>query len=156
MIGAAFAFLRRYVSSRGIIRLRAATLQVSLAAVVALSLIPRNATAPVRVSPEVTVSVPALGAPGTGTACIWRQHLSRAGTRPWLRGYGFPGTVLSRDQETQLIACRKFGVLNLGPKRSSDRLPGRPVRRGGGTRPGSVSLMPRQPARSRYVVVTDS
>jgi hypothetical protein len=110
---------------------------------------PRNATAPVRVSPEVTGSVPALGALGTGTACIWRQHPSRAGARPWLRGYGFPGAVLSRDQETQLAAW-KFGVLNLGPKRSSDRLPGRPIRRGGGTRPGSVSLMLRQPARPRY------
>lgn len=109
----------------------AATLQVSLAAVVALSLIPQNATALVRVPQEVTGSVP-----------------SRAGARPWLRDYGFP--VLSRDQETQLIACRRFGVLNLGPKWSSDRLPGRPTRRGGGTRPGSVSLMPRQPAQSRY------
>jgi hypothetical protein len=55
------------------------------------------------------------------------------------------GTGTARDQGTQLIACRKFGVLNMGPKWSSDRLPGRPIRRGGRTRPGSVSLMLRQP-----------
>jgi drug/metabolite transporter (DMT)-like permease len=73
--GAAFTYLRRYVSPRGIAALPAATLQVSLAAVVALALAPWTATAPVRLSPAVTGSVLALGALGTGIAYVWNTGI---------------------------------------------------------------------------------
>ena len=73
--GAAFTYLRRYVSPRGIAALPAATLQVSLAAVVALALAPWTANAPVRLSPAVTGSVLALGALGTGIAYVWNTAI---------------------------------------------------------------------------------
>jgi drug/metabolite transporter (DMT)-like permease len=74
--GAAFTYLRRFVSPRGIAALPAATLQVSLAAVVALvALAPWTATAPVRLSPAVAGSVLALGALGTGIAYVWNTGI---------------------------------------------------------------------------------
>jgi drug/metabolite transporter (DMT)-like permease len=73
--GAAFNYLRRYISPRGIAALPAATLQVSLAAVVALALTPWAAGAPARLSPAVTGSVLALGALGTGIAYVWNTGI---------------------------------------------------------------------------------
>jgi drug/metabolite transporter (DMT)-like permease len=73
--GAGFTYLRRYVSPRGIAALPAATIQVSLAAVIALALAPWTATAAVRLSPGVTGSVLALGTVGTGIAYIWNTSI---------------------------------------------------------------------------------
>lgn len=69
--GAGFSYLHRYVSPRGIDALPAATLQVGLAAVIALALAPWTAAAPMRLSPAVVGNVLALGALGTGVAYIW-------------------------------------------------------------------------------------
>ena len=76
--GAGFTYLRRYVSPRGIAALPAATLQVSLAAAVALALAPWTATAAVRLSPGITGSVLALGAAGTGIAYVWNTRIVAA------------------------------------------------------------------------------
>lgn len=73
--GAGFTYLRRYVSPRGVAPLPAATLQVSLAAIIALALAPWTATAAVRLSPEITGSVLALGAVGTGIAYVWNTGI---------------------------------------------------------------------------------
>lgn len=64
---------------------------------------------------------------GTGTACIWCAGTRRELGQSLAPRLQVPGVVLSRDQETQLIAYRKFGMLNMGLKWSSDRLPGRPM-----------------------------
>jgi drug/metabolite transporter (DMT)-like permease len=76
--GAAFAYLRRHVSSRGVAALPAATIQVSLAAVIALAFAPWIATAPARMSPAVAGSVLALGAAGTGIAYVWNTAIVAA------------------------------------------------------------------------------
>ena len=70
-----FTYLRRYVSPRGIGVLPAATVQVTLAAGVAVILAPWAATAPVRLSPAIIGSVLALGALGTGIAYIWNTSI---------------------------------------------------------------------------------
>jgi drug/metabolite transporter (DMT)-like permease len=69
--GAAFTYMRRHVSPRGVAALPAATVQVGLAAVIALTFAPWLATAPARLSPAVAGSVLALGTLGTGIAYIW-------------------------------------------------------------------------------------
>jgi drug/metabolite transporter (DMT)-like permease len=76
--GAGFTYLRRFVSPRGLAALSAATIQVSLATVIALALVPWTATAPVRLSPAVTGSVLALGALGTGIAYVWNTGVVAA------------------------------------------------------------------------------
>ena len=63
--------MRRHVSPRGVAALPAATVQVGLAAVIALAFAPWLATAPARLSPAVAGSVLALGTLGTGIAYIW-------------------------------------------------------------------------------------
>jgi drug/metabolite transporter (DMT)-like permease len=73
--GAGFTYLRRYVSPRGIAALPAATLQVGIAAVIALAVAPWTATAQVRLSPAVVGSVFALGALGTGIAYVWNTGI---------------------------------------------------------------------------------
>jgi len=73
--GAGFTYLRRNVSPRGIGALPAATLQVALAAGIAIILAPWTATARVRPSPAVIGSVLALGAFGTGIAYIWNTRV---------------------------------------------------------------------------------
>jgi drug/metabolite transporter (DMT)-like permease len=67
--------LRRHVSPRGIGALPAATVQVTLAADVAIVLAPWTATAPTRLSPAVIGTVLALGAFGTGIAYIWNTSI---------------------------------------------------------------------------------
>lgn len=69
--GAGFTYLRRNVSPRGIGALPAATIQVSLAAGIAVIFAPWTAIRPVSLSPAVIGSVLALGAFGTGIAYIW-------------------------------------------------------------------------------------
>jgi drug/metabolite transporter (DMT)-like permease len=69
--GAGFTYLRRQVAPRGIGALPAATVQVALAAAIALILAPWTATAPVRLSPAVVGSALVLGALGTGIAYVW-------------------------------------------------------------------------------------
>jgi len=76
--GAAFTYLRRYVSPRGVGALSAATLQVGLAAVIALAFAPWLAAAPVCLSPPVTGSILALGALGTGVAYVWNTGIVAA------------------------------------------------------------------------------
>lgn len=73
--GAAFTYLRRYVSPRGIAPLPTATLQISLAAMIALALAPWTATGAIRLSPGITGSVVALGALGTGIAYVWNTSI---------------------------------------------------------------------------------
>ena len=73
--GAGFTYLRRYVSPRGIPALPTATLQVSLAVIIALALAPWTATAAVRLSPGIIGSVLALGAVGTGIAYVWNTSI---------------------------------------------------------------------------------
>lgn len=73
--GAAFTYLRRYVSPRGIAPLPAATLQIGLAAVVAVALAPWTASAPAHLSPAVIGSILALGALGTGIAYVWNTTI---------------------------------------------------------------------------------
>ncbi len=73
--GAGYTYLRRNVSPRGIGALPAATLQVALAAGIAIILAPWTATAQVRPSPAVIGSILALGAFGTGIAYIWNTRV---------------------------------------------------------------------------------
>jgi drug/metabolite transporter (DMT)-like permease len=73
--GVGFTYLRRHISPRGIGTLPAATVQVTLAAGIAIILAPWTATAPVRLSPAVIGSVLALGALGTGIAYIWNTSI---------------------------------------------------------------------------------
>ena len=73
--GAGFAYLRRYLSPRGVSALSAATVQVGLAAVIALAFAPWLAIGPARISPRVALSVLALGALGTGIAYVWNTGI---------------------------------------------------------------------------------
>jgi drug/metabolite transporter (DMT)-like permease len=56
----------------------AATVQVSLGAVIMLMLSPVLATGPVRLSVAVVISVLALGAVGTGLAYVWNNNVVTA------------------------------------------------------------------------------
>ncbi|MCL2729276.1 MAG: DMT family transporter [Actinomycetia bacterium] len=77
--GAGFTYLRRHVSPRGVPALPAATIQVTIAAVIALVAAPWAAGGtPVRLSPAVVASVVALGALGTGVAYIWNTRIVAA------------------------------------------------------------------------------
>jgi len=76
--GAGFTYLRRHVSPRGVPALPVATVQVGLAAVIALALVPWTAAAPVRLTPAVVGNVLALGALGTGAAYIWNTGIVAA------------------------------------------------------------------------------
>lgn len=76
--GATFTYLRRYVSPRGVAALPAATVQVGLAAVIALAFAPWLAAGPVRLTPAVAGNVLALGAVGTGAAYVWNTGIVAA------------------------------------------------------------------------------
>ena len=73
--GAAFVYLRRYVSPRGLAAIPVATVQVGLGAVVMLALAPAIAIAPVSLSLPVVLAVLALGALGTGLAYVWNTNI---------------------------------------------------------------------------------
>jgi drug/metabolite transporter (DMT)-like permease len=73
--GAGFTYLRRHVSPRGIAALPAATVQVGIAAAIALAVAPWLATAPVHLSGGVVGSILALGALGTGLAYVWNTDI---------------------------------------------------------------------------------
>lgn len=73
--GAAFVYLRRFVSPRGYAAIPVATVQVGLGAVVMLALAPAVAVAPVSLTAPVVWSVLALGALGTGLAYVWNTNV---------------------------------------------------------------------------------
>lgn len=73
--GAAFVYLRRFVSPRGYAAIPVATVQVGLGAVVMLVLAPAVAVAPVSLTAPVVWSVLALGALGTGLAYVWNTNV---------------------------------------------------------------------------------
>lgn len=73
--GAAFVYLRRFVSPLGLSAIPVATVQVGLGAVVMLALAPAIAIAPVSLSVPVVLAVLALGALGTGLAYVWNTNI---------------------------------------------------------------------------------
>lgn len=73
--GAAFVYLRRFVSRRGLAAIPVATAQVGLGAVVMLALAPAVAVAPISLTMPVVGSVLALGALGTGLAYVWNTNV---------------------------------------------------------------------------------
>lgn len=76
--GAAFVYLRRFVSPLGLAAIPVATVQVSLGAVVMLALAPMIAVSPVSLSVPVVLAVLALGAVGTGLAYVWNTNIVSA------------------------------------------------------------------------------
>mgnify|MGYP001595097990 CR=1 FL=1 len=73
--GAAFVYLRRFVSPLGLAAIPVATVQVGLGAVVMLALAPLIAVAPVTLTAPVVLAVLALGALGTGLAYVWNTNI---------------------------------------------------------------------------------
>lgn len=73
--GAAFVYLRRYVSPRGLPTVPVATVQVGLGAALMLLLAPLVATGPVDLTARVALSVLALGGVGTGLAYVWNTNV---------------------------------------------------------------------------------
>jgi len=73
--GAAFVYLRRFVSPRGLHAVPVATMQVGLAAALMLLLTPFVATSPVDLSAPVVASVLVLGVVGTGIAYVWNTNV---------------------------------------------------------------------------------
>lgn len=73
--GAAFVYLRRFVSPLGLAAIPVATVQVGLGAVVMLALAPAIAMTPVSLSLPVVLAVLALGALGTGLAYVWNTSI---------------------------------------------------------------------------------
>lgn len=73
--GAAFVYLRRFVSPLRLSAIPVATVQVGLGAVVMLVLAPAIAISPVSLSTPVVVAVLALGALGTGLAYVWNTNI---------------------------------------------------------------------------------
>lgn len=73
--GAAFVYLRRFVSPRGLAAIPVATVQVGLGALVMLALTPVIAVAPMSLSLPVVLAVLALGALGTGLAYVWNTNI---------------------------------------------------------------------------------
>ncbi len=69
--GLAFVHLRRWISPRGLGAVPVATVQVGLAAVLALVLAPLVATEPVQLTARVVLAVLVLGVVGTGFAYVW-------------------------------------------------------------------------------------
>jgi drug/metabolite transporter (DMT)-like permease len=76
--GAAFVYLRRFISPRGLPALSIAAAQVSLAAIVATVASPWLAASPPTLTPAVIVSMVALGALGTGLAYVWNTNVVNA------------------------------------------------------------------------------
>ena len=73
--GAAFVYLRRFISPRGLGAIPVATVQVGLGAAIMLLLAPFTATAPVHLSWRVGLSVAALGVVGTRLAYVWNTNV---------------------------------------------------------------------------------
>lgn len=73
--GAAFVYLRRFVSPLGLAAIPVATVQVGLGAVVMLALAPMIVGAPVSLTVPVVLAVLALGALGTGLAYVWNTNI---------------------------------------------------------------------------------
>lgn len=73
--GAAFVYLRRFISPLGLAAIPVATVQVGLGAVVMIVLAPIVAGAPVSLTPPVVLAVLALGALGTGLAYVWNTNI---------------------------------------------------------------------------------
>jgi multisubunit Na+/H+ antiporter MnhG subunit len=73
--GAAFVYLRRYVTPRRLHAIPAATVQVSLGAILTILAAPWTATTPVTLTPAVVGSILALGALGTGLAYVWNTNV---------------------------------------------------------------------------------
>lgn len=76
--GVAFVYLRRFVAPRRLAAIPVATVQVSLAAAVMLVLAPFTALQPVTLSPEIVLSVLAVGVIGTGLAYVWNTNIVTA------------------------------------------------------------------------------
>ncbi|MFJ6533343.1 DMT family transporter [Microbacterium sp. NPDC091662] len=76
--GAAFVYLRRFVSPLSLDAIPVATVQVGLGAVVMLALAPMIATTPASLTAPVIVAVLALGALGTGLAYVWNTNIVSA------------------------------------------------------------------------------
>ncbi len=73
--GAAFVYLRRFISPRGIDPIAAATMQVGLGAVVMVALAPFIALSPVSLTVPAVAALIALGALGTGVAYAWNTSI---------------------------------------------------------------------------------
>jgi drug/metabolite transporter (DMT)-like permease len=73
--GAAFVYLRRFISPRGLGALPVATVQVGLGALVMLALTPVLAAQPVQLTWRVVASMAALGVLGTGVAFVWNTNI---------------------------------------------------------------------------------
>jgi Permeases of the drug/metabolite transporter (DMT) superfamily len=76
--GAAYVYLRRFVSPRGLPSLSIAAAQVTLAAIVAILASPWLAGTPPTLTPAVVASMIALGALGTGLAYVWNTNVVNA------------------------------------------------------------------------------
>lgn len=76
--GAAFVYLRRFVSPLGLSAIPVATVQVGLGAGIMLVLAPAIAVSPVSLSMPVVLAVSALGALGTGLAYVWNTNIVAA------------------------------------------------------------------------------
>jgi len=73
--GAAFVYLRRFVSPRGLGAIPVATVQVGLGAVIMLLLAPFTAATQIHLSWQVVASISALGVMGTGIAYVWNTNI---------------------------------------------------------------------------------
>lgn len=73
--GAAFTYLRRFVSPRGLPAVSVACVQVLLGAAVMILLSPVVATGPTHLSAKVVGCVVALGVFGTGLAYVWNTNI---------------------------------------------------------------------------------
>lgn len=73
--GITFAYLRRFVTPRGVPAVTTAFLQVGFGAVALLLLTPWVVTSPVRLTPEIVGSLLVLGVLGTGVAYLWNVRV---------------------------------------------------------------------------------
>jgi drug/metabolite transporter (DMT)-like permease len=73
--GLAFVYLRRFLAPRGLSAIPVATVQVTLGALVMLTLTPLIASQPVRLTLPVVASMLALGVFGTGLAYVWNTNI---------------------------------------------------------------------------------
>jgi drug/metabolite transporter (DMT)-like permease len=73
--GVTFAYLRRFVTPRGVPALTTAFLQVGFGAVALLLLTPVVVGSPVDLTPEIVGSLVVLGVLGTGVAYLWNVNV---------------------------------------------------------------------------------
>ncbi len=76
--GLAFAYLRRFISPRGLPALPVAGTQVGLGAMIMLLSAPFTAISPVHPSWRVALSIAALGVGSTGLAYVWNTNIVAA------------------------------------------------------------------------------